>query len=247
MMEKVLTKEDWVQALRGVTDSYRIFVPVKRGDFHDFILLEEGTRPNFNFQNSRLSPKSIVYPQSERMFECSTDPEDPEANILKEAPKEYVPQAVVGIRPCDVHGFRIVKRNFDNPEFRDPWWVQRFESTLLIGLGCNEPCPTCFCASVGGGPFNKEGLDIILYNLNDRFLVRTLTERGEEFLEKTKGGSPPGETDLKEAEGLEASASEKINKDVPTGKLREKVVNELFGAPFCPPNVFGFRPRACRN
>jgi sulfhydrogenase subunit beta (sulfur reductase) len=232
MTEKVFNKEDWIRALRDVTDSYRVFVPVKKGDLHDFALLEEGTRPNFDFQNSRLSPKAIVYPQSERMFECKTGPEDPEANILSEAPKDYAPQAVVGIRPCDAHGFQIVKCNFDNPEYRDPWWVQRFESTLLVGLGCNDPCPTCFCGSVGGGPFGKEGLDIILYDLKDRFLARALTEKGEEFLAKTGGGNPPGETDLKESEDLEASASEKINKDVPTDRLREKEVTDLFEAPF---------------
>ena len=73
MTEKVFNKEDWIRALRDVTDSYRVFVPVKKGDLHDFALLEEGTRPNFDFQNSRLSAKSAVYPQSERMFECLND------------------------------------------------------------------------------------------------------------------------------------------------------------------------------
>lgn len=232
MTDKVFTKEDWVQALKGMADSYRIFVPVKKGDFHQFTLLEEGTRPNFDFQNSRLSPKSIVYPQSERMLECGMDPEDPEANVLKETPKEYPPQVVVGLRPCDAHGFLIVKRNFDNPDYRDPWWVQRFESTLLVGLGCNEPCPTCFCSSVGGGPFNRNGLDVLMYDLGERFLARPLTEKGTEFLEKMPGGEEAREADLKKAGELEASADEKVQKDVPTDKLAEKELNALFEAPF---------------
>lgn len=231
MTDKVFTKEDWVQALRDMTDSCRIFVPVKKGDFHQFAPLEEGTRPNFDFQNTRLSPKSIVYPQSERMLECSMDPEDPEAHVLKEPPKDYPPQAVVGLRPCDAHGFLIVKRNFDNPEYRDPYWVKRFESTLLVGLGCNAPCPTCFCSSVGGGPFSRQGLDVLMYDLGERFLVRGLTEKGTEFLEKLSGGEKAGEADLKKAGILEMSAAEKVQEDVPTDKLAEKEVNELFEAP----------------
>ncbi len=232
MKAKVFTKDEWVLVLKGMTDSYRIYVPVKRGDFHEFVPLEEGTRPNFHFQNTRLSPKSIMYPQSERMFECGIDREDPEANILKEAPKEFNPQAVVGIRPCDAHAYYIVKRNFDNPEYRDPWWVQRFESTILAGLGCNDPCPTCFCNSVGGGPFHKDGLDLILYDFEDRFFVKALTEKGEAFLEKVEGGGSVKESILKKADILEASALKKMTGKVPTGKLREKVVNELFDAPF---------------
>jgi sulfhydrogenase subunit beta (sulfur reductase) len=232
MTDKVFTKADWTQALKELKDSYRIFVPVRKGDFHVFTLLEEETRPNFDFQNSRLSPKSIVYPQSERMFECGTDPEDQEANILKETPKDYTTQVIVGIRPCDAHGFQIVKRNFDNPEYRDPWWVQRFESTLLVGLGCHEPCPTCFCTSVGGGPFNKSVLDVLIYDLGDRFLVKGLTEGGKEFIQKSAGGTTADEQALKESESRVASALKKISSRVSTDKLQEKVINDLFEAPF---------------
>ena len=232
MSSKIFKKEEWLNTLDGLKDSYRIFVPVKEGDFHNFAPMENGTKPNFDFRNSRLSPKSVVYPQSERMFEYSTDQEDPEANILKEAPKEYVPQAIVGIRPCDAQAFQIVKLNFDNPEYRDPWWVQRLESTLLVGLGCNEPSSTCFCTSVGGGPFSEKGLDALLYDMGEKYIIKGLTEKGEEFLKKTEGGSTADKSAIKEAESLEASASKKITTSVPTDKLKEKVVTDLFDASF---------------
>ncbi len=231
-MNQVFTKEQWVKALEGLEEHYRIFVPVKDGDFHIFKPLSEGNDPDFQFQNTRLSPKSLVYPQSETIFECSLDPSDPEANILKEAPKDYPPQAIVGIRPCDAHGFFIVKPNFDNPQYSDPLWVRRFESTVLVGLGCNEPCATCFCASVGGGPFNEAVLDVLLYDLGDRFLAKGLTEKGKAFLEKTSGGSPAGDTDIKAAGALAESAFGKVNADIPIDKLRGKGINELFDAPF---------------
>jgi sulfhydrogenase subunit beta (sulfur reductase) len=226
------TKQEWDQALQELKDSYKIFVPIKEGDFHVFKPLKDGINPDFDFQNTRLSPKSEVYPQSERMFEYTLEAEDPEAHILKEASKDYSPQAVVGIRPCDVHAFRIVRRNFDNPEFRDPWWVNRFESTILVGLGCNHPCATCFCTSVGGGPFNEEGLDIMVYDLGDRLLVKSLTEKGEGLLNKTKAGSPVDKSALKEAEDLKKAVEKEFNPNVPIDRLHEKAVIELFNAPF---------------
>jgi len=232
MTTKIFTREEWIEALRGIGDSYKIFVPVKEGDFHNFRPLEQGTIPGFDLQNSSLSPKSIIYPQSERLFECPSGMEDPETGFLKEAPKEYPTQAIVGIRPCDAHAFQIVKRNFDNPEYRDPWWVKRFESTLLVGLGCNEPCSTCFCTSVGGGPFDEERLDILLDNLRDGFLAKGLNEKGDRFIEKMAGGRPADESDLKEAAAIRLSAQEKMASDVPVDRLREKAVNELFAAPF---------------
>ncbi len=239
MTDKIFVKEEWTKALDGLTDAYTLYVPVKDGDFHAFMPLGEGKKPDFSYQNTRLSPKSIIYPRSERMFEYSLDPADPEANVLKESPKDFSPQAIVGIRPCDVQAFRIVQRNFDNPEYRDPWWVQHFESTTFVGLGCNDPCATCFCTQVGGGPFYEEGLDALLYDMGDRYLARAFTDKGEAFLQMAAGGSPPDDAALKEADALAQSASGKINASVPTDKLKEKVANELFNAPFWDEVAFG--------
>lgn len=232
MSDKLFTKEEWDETLSGLKEFYRVIVPVKDGDFHNFKPLAEGVRPNFDFQNTRLSPKGAVYPQSERMFEYSLDESDPEAHVLKESAKDYGPQAVVGIRPCDAHALEIVKRNFDNPEYRDPWWVQHFEATTLVGFGCNNPCDTCFCASVGGGPFYEGALDVMLYDLGDAFLARGLSEKGETFLAKAAGGKEAGESEKKQTEDLAKSASEKVASSVPNDKLREKVINEVFDASF---------------
>ncbi len=182
MRNILFTHEEWTRALEGLRGAYKVFVPVKEGDFHAFRCIDEGKKPDFTFRNTRLSPRSLVYPQSERMFEYALENKSPAAMILKEASKDYFPQAIVGIRPCDAHAFQIVRVNFDNREYRDPWWVQRFEETTLVGLGCNEPCSTCFCASVGGGPFEENGLDVLLFDLGDSFLARALSEKGETFL-----------------------------------------------------------------
>ena len=231
MTNLIFTKDEWIKALEGLANDYRIFAPVKSDDFHSFDILEEGKSPDFDFQNTRLSPKSLIYPQSERMFEYSLDDNDPEAKILKETPKDYSPKAIVGIRPCDAHGFQIVKLNFDSPEYRDPWWVRHFESTVLVGLGCNEPCSTCFCTSVGGGPFNESALDVLLYDLDETFLAKGITEKGEELLKKA-GGRPADNAEIKNAEALAGPAFEKVNASVPTDKLKDKVLNDLFDAPF---------------
>jgi ferredoxin len=229
---KLFKKEEWVRSLESLMDFYKIFAPFNEGDSHSFRLMKKGTTPDFGFQNSRLSPKFALFPQSERMFEYTHDENDAQAHILKEATKECASQAIIGIRPCDALAFQIVEVNFDNSDYSDPWWVRRFESTTLVGLGCNDPCPTCFCTSVGGGPFNEKGLDALLYDMGDQFLLSALTEKGKELVEKAPQGSRPDDSVLKQAESLAASAVKKIASRVPTDQLKEKVVIELFEAPF---------------
>jgi sulfhydrogenase subunit beta (sulfur reductase) len=232
MIELTFSKPAWIAALRKLRDSYQILVPVKEGDFHLFRLLDDGKEIDTNYQNTRLSPKGVVYAQSERMFEVSLDEKDPEVNIYKESAKDYSPRAVVGIRPCDAHGFQIVKRNFDNAEYRDPWWVKRFESTTLVGLGCNQPCASCFCTSVGGGPFAEEWLDALLVDQGESFLARAVTAKGEAFLGKMEGGEVADQRVRAKADGIKKSAGEKFSKNVLTDQLKSKGIHELFSAPF---------------
>jgi len=122
-------------------------------------------------------------PQSEKMFEFSLSKADKDANILKEAASDSSNTVIVGIRPCDANAFKVINANFDNPEFRDPWWTKRRDSLTMIGLGCNEPDSTCFCTSAGGGPFDEKGLDILLFDLEEYVLIRPITEKGGKLVE----------------------------------------------------------------
>ncbi len=232
MLKKLFNKQEWTEVLKGLPSAYKVYVPVKEGDFHNFGLLKNGTKPSFEFQNTRLSPKSVIFPQSERMFEYSMDGSKEDANVLKEAPKDFSPQVIVGIRPCDAFAFQLVKINFDNPQYQDPWWVQRMDAATLVGFACSEPCASCFCTSVGSGPFSEKGLDAVMVDLGDNFLVRSITPKGEAFLEKLEPGMDADRASLKKALDLAKESEKKVSSKVPTDRLREKVVNELFNAPF---------------
>lgn len=232
MNTKVFSDDELFETINDLTETYNVYAPASDGDYYNFKPLDKRKKNNFNFQNTRMSAKSIIYPQSEGMFECSNDPEQENAGILREVGKDYGPIAVIGIRPCDAHAYKIVKRNFDNPEYKDPWWNKRYESSLLVGLGCNHPCSTCFCDSVGGGPFDEKMLDAMIYDLGDKYLVKGITEKGNEFLKNTKSGNPASEDIIKQANELAKSVTEKMGSNVKTDKLGEKAINDLFDAPF---------------
>jgi len=232
MTTRIFSKQEWVEALKSLKEDYKVFVPVRDGEYHNFKALDDGKKPDFDYQNTRLSAKGVVYPQSERMFICSLDENDAEAFIMKEAPKEYPPQVVAGIRSCDAHAMRLVNVNFDNPEYKDPWWVRRYRATILVGLGCNEPCSTCFCTLAGGSPFNRDVLDVLLYDLGDRFLAEVITEKGGEFFSRLEGGKEAEGPDKKMAQELENKALEGMPEPLSVEVLREKVLLDLFNAPF---------------
>lgn len=232
MVDKVIKKEELEKLLEILNKSYEVFAPVREGGYHRFQRLTGDERVDLDFSNTRLSPKSLLFPQSERLFEFNLDEASEEAHILKEAPKEFPSAVVFGIRPCDAKALRLVNVNFDNPEFKDPWWAKRMESMAFIGLGCNDPCSTCFCTSVGCGPFHEDGLDVLLFDLGERYLARALTDKGERLLEQGEVDEDADVDTKKRADALKKEAEDKISSHVPADKLKDKEVLELFDAPF---------------
>jgi sulfhydrogenase subunit beta (sulfur reductase) len=224
-----IQKKDWAEGLRRLREDYRLFGPVKDKEFHLFRELNGDELPDLAFSNTRLSPKSIVYPQSEALLTSSGE----DRNILTEVEKDYRPRAVIGIRPCDAKAYCLVRLNFDTPEHQDPYWLKAYEATVLVGLGCNDPCGTCFCTTAGSGPLAEEGLDILLADAGDRYIAKLLTPKGERLARAAEWEEP---IDVKEAEGILAgmktAAEEKIVSAVETDRLRGKSTTELYAAPF---------------
>ena len=182
-----IDKEKWTSGIEALKQSYRLFGPVRDGEFHQFKELAEGSLPDLDFQNSRMSAKSVIYPQSQTMFEYSLDETDADHHVLKPVPTPGSPRAVIGIRPCDADAFLLVKRNFDTPDYQDPYWLEAYENTTFVGLACNSPCSTCFCTTAGSGPFHEDGLDVLVVDTGAAFLAKPITEKGAACWQRHNG------------------------------------------------------------
>jgi ferredoxin len=227
-----IDKNQWASGLERASKAFRLFGPVKEKEFHSFKPLANGVQPDLNCLNTRLSPKSIVYPQSEVMFDYSLDESREDHHQLRETAKDYSPRAVVGIRPCDAKAFILVRMNFDTPDYQDPYWLRAYESTTWIGLGCEAPCSSCFCTTAGCGPYHEEGLDVLLADAGGHYLAKVLTEKGSKFAEAA-GWKTSAAKDADQAIAVMRQTAEgKITSFVPTDNLRSLPNNDLYNAGF---------------
>jgi sulfhydrogenase subunit beta (sulfur reductase) len=226
-----IEKSQWSQGLEKLQGTYRLFGPVKEKGFHNYQELSDGQQPDLTFQNTRLSPKSLVFPQSEEMLNYSLNEGEADHHILKETPKDYSPRAVIGIRPCDAKALALVKMNFDTDQYKDPYWLNLYNATTLVGLACSAPCSSCFCTTAGCGPFNEEGLDVLLMDRNDQYLAKPLTDKGSALLvgagwtdtaDDAQGGIDQAKTE----------AEAKITAKIETDNLRGTETMDLYNAEF---------------
>ncbi|UCF09819.1 MAG: 4Fe-4S dicluster domain-containing protein [Candidatus Bipolaricaulota bacterium] len=122
------------------------------------------------------SPKGVLFPQTEVLFRFPSS--EPNETIAE--PRERV---LFGIRPCDARALALLDRIFQSDGVEDPYFSARYAATTIVSLSCTEPGPACFCTSVGGGPADPAGSDLLLIGIGERLLARPVTQTGRELLE----------------------------------------------------------------
>jgi len=174
----LLNKDQITSWLNKLIPAYQVFAPVKEGDYFCFQKISSGEQAILNYTNSRIPPKEILFPRSEKLFcyRCET------GGVQLTEQVDESKKVVVGVRPCDAKSFLLLDKVFNGDKYVDPYYLTRRNNTVLVGLGCNQPAATCFCTALGSGPFSTEGLDLLFVDIGDQYLVEVVTERGKELL-----------------------------------------------------------------
>jgi sulfhydrogenase subunit beta (sulfur reductase) len=175
-MYKTLSKADLPRLIGTWQEHATIVAPVRNGELTEFRRLNGTREPDLYFgANTRYPPKALFLPQSEAMFHVQgVDFEPIQAEISS--------RVILGIRACDARAVQLLDGVFDSPEHKDPYWVQRRERTTMVVLGCANPCATCFCTTVGSGPFDARGADILLTEVGDDYVAEFTNEKGEALM-----------------------------------------------------------------
>jgi len=91
-------------------------------------------------------------------------------------------RVIVGARPCDAASLPVLDHIF-NWDTRDESYNRRRELTTVVTLSCREHDARCFCTSVGSGPGDTRGSDVMLVELgNGEYEVRCLTDKGRRLM-----------------------------------------------------------------
>jgi sulfhydrogenase subunit beta (sulfur reductase) len=175
MDNRAIAKSAIADFLDELLSTHQVFAPVKREGILGFELLSSSDEVVLDSHNTRQAPKEVFFPRSETLFTYQ------EGKITPVPPPEEQ-RVVFGIRPCDARSAILLDKVFDAADYQDPYYANRRRNTVLIGLACSDPLSTCFCTVVGGGPFSVDGLDLLWADLGDRYLVETVTERGEALI-----------------------------------------------------------------
>ncbi len=226
MKWKVIEKSKIPVLIEELTKEYEVFAPVKKNSLISFERISSGNAIYLGFQNTKKPPKEVFFPQTETLFTYRVGKKGVEIEEAP-APKRKV---LLGVRPCDARSFVLLDKLFSSGEYKDLYYLEKRKNNTVVGLACNHPLSTCFCTSMGGSPFGKEGMDLLLQELNGKYLLEAVTERGEKLIEKFPWLRDAEKEDIEKAKRLSEDAEKAIRSKVSVEGINEKL-DKMFDDP----------------
>jgi len=177
--KKLLKKESLDQLFSRLKSSGRsILAPVNRGEQIFFEQVNSPGEMAKDYIQTTLSAKGAVFPRCEELFSYRFEAQEVKLEDRKSEPK---PTVIFGLRPCDAASFAVLNSVF-TWDYQDELFKSRLEKTAVIGLSCKKADEYCFCASVGGGPGETQGSDILLTELSSgNYLAEIVTDKGRDL------------------------------------------------------------------
>ena len=171
----IITKETLCKLLDALATERMLVGPVDNGKTVEYrassaagILMDD--------QVSYKSCKEYYFPQVEKLISFTEDA------VTENTEPE--PVVIFGARPCDLEALRVMREVFMAGRYEDPFFARRMEANLLIGVGCTQKKPGCFCDELGMEMGFSDFCDIFLHPQNDGYQITYLSKKGRAALGK---------------------------------------------------------------
>jgi len=167
----LLSQEKLVELLTRLSGSYNVYLPTRRQDQRCYARFPMPAEEMVIGEVRPFEPlKSFFSPARERVAQGFSA--EPPGTREK-------PVAVVGVKACDLKGFRIQDFVFRNNNRPDPLYTALREKSLIVSADCTCAIETCFCLGMGIHPNPEGDFDLNLSELQGQFLVAVGSEKGQ--------------------------------------------------------------------
>ncbi|MBA7651431.1 Anaerobic sulfite reductase subunit A [subsurface metagenome] len=221
---KKINKKDIDKLLNEWSQEFTVFAPSRESGVAKLAKWDGKDTDFLNwYRNTVVPAKANFFPPMEEMF--SFQKESDGYHIELPTLDEHK-QLIFGIRPCDARALTILDMTFKDL-YEDPYYLAKRRSTVLVGLGCTNPCDSCFCTSMGIAPGESTEVDLMLTDIGDEFLIEEVTEAGKGLVAKTNGLEKATEADEAKAKEVKEASYNRITRKIDTEGIKEKLLSSF--------------------
>ena len=158
-----------------VAGGRRVLAPVRNAERVEFEEVNTAQNVALDYVQTKRPAKSVLFPRYEQMLRFSIGGKDVQAD---EITPDAGPTVLFGLHPCDAASFETLKAVF-TWDSNDAYFEPKLANTTVVGLSCTQGDAYCFCTSVGGGPGDTRGSDVLLTPIDaTTYRADILTDKG---------------------------------------------------------------------
>ena len=176
---KIISKKDFTSFVNTlIKDNTWNIIGVKaKGNKFAFGPLESADELRLDYDVTLLPPKKYFFPQRETLFTYSLT-----NGFSAKNPAEAKPSIIIGVHPYDIVALFHMDEIFKETK-SDPYYFERRNSTVIIGVNIQKMTPWNFSAAMGSAIVDY-GYDLMLTDLGNRYAVTVGSQKGGEILSK---------------------------------------------------------------
>ncbi|MFW6180589.1 MAG: 4Fe-4S dicluster domain-containing protein [Spirochaetota bacterium] len=180
---RLLTDGNLARLLIALQDKYQVFIPRKKNGQRFYArftppeIIGEGMfeRSGYCIGEVRaFEPLKAFFTRAREKVSEDFAPDIPEG--------PGKPFCIVGVKACDLKGFRVQDHVFQDHDFPDPLYLRSRQQNLIISADCTTAIDTCFCAALDVKPYPREGFDLNLSYTGGGWVVQAGSEKGSALL-----------------------------------------------------------------
>jgi ferredoxin len=133
------------------------------------------------YRNTNIPAKNCFLPDMEELFCFSSRPEGYE---LKKPVDDRRCRLIFAVRPCDAKALATLDNIFIET-YKDSYYLNRRENSILVGLSCSRPYDSCFCTSLGSGPSDSSSFDIMSIDIGNALLLEGISDKGKKLIKES--------------------------------------------------------------
>ena len=238
MGQHYISQEKFLTFLDSLTDSYNVFIPVKKGTAHFYQPYKVSSQPE-KVEPGNSSPvvgeARMFEPLKAFFFKARQKVAEGFQDDLPGLPEK--PFCIVGVKACDLHGLKILDKVFISEDYIDPFYEKARQDTLIIASDCTLALDTCYCLSFHNEPYPQESFDVNLSEVEGGYIVEDGSEKGAAIISQNTSlfSSPSSESLAKREEQRKRVRKEVEEKmklsNTPEEEMLQGVVEKGFESP----------------
>jgi sulfhydrogenase subunit beta (sulfur reductase) len=217
MANRKVAKKDLASLLERWRQQFAVFAPSRENGVAAFAKWDSQDTSFLDwYRNTVVPPKASFLPPMEEMFRFE---KDKDGYKIEPSAGDESKRLLFGVRPCDARAMAIVDMTFKDA-YQDPYYLSKRNNALLVGLGCTNPCESCFCTSMGVSPAESSDVDLMLIDIGDDFLIQEVTDKGKELTKDLKEATKEDEA---KAEQSKKAVYDKITRKLNTEGIKDRL------------------------